>query len=793
MQTVTPIDGTRTWWSEDSSGNYLIVDTVYPLESFYTNPDLTTTILCNQASTTDSGYVNTGEQSFAGVKTFTSVPICAGTATQDNELVNKALLDTTVRIQMAFKPPVDAFLLMPPALPVIGGRWIATNIGDPDFTKDYIYEYTIDGYVETPVLDGFCVVNNGDNRSYVYDSSAPAGWRFFTISLYGNAQLQTLSADSNIPATEVGAGAIKCTTGGFYCPAKSVIGETEIYSDASPQLTIKHLTGTKEMNINVSNTGATAIRSYTAPLTFGASTNGVYVDGDDFMAISNPDASTSATSGALRITGGAYFGQASTMSNLVIRNTDPSTSTSTGALIVSGGGFFGNKCMITSVNQPQLTINDPDGAFIFTIGSDAAGKVQMTTIGPEFTLRSDGTNGVVQSSVSNRFKVLKTTPATFTGPDAAMMVSGGIYSDGLCTTNVNVRSTTTPQLEVAYDATKYARVAVDALGATNISSSGVIQLTSPAKVTAIAVSQLELGYDAAKYIRFGVGNDSQTTITATGQINLSNTLSSSAEIKTTDSVRTGGIRLLTASPNSIIQSSLSQTTGTFSPINICNYNQSTPVLHSITSTGISINTTTASSNTSTGALLVAGGAGIAGDLWVGGIIHGQLPVRQEDLQIIANAKAGSGVTWTNLGLYPQIFGYEFPDTNPDKSLTFSAQLQHGTILDNSTIIIHMHVCWNVGVYNAALNTRWTLQIFASDYLGTWHDSTVQTIDIPSSTWPTAAKVYQYNLYTIPASTWSLTDSSIISGTLTRATSQTQDTDARTFLVVGFDIHYNTQT
>jgi len=700
MQTVTPVPATRTWWSEDSSGNYTIVDAVYPLESYYNNPDLTTTLICNQASATDSGYISTEAQTIAGVKTFNAVPICASTATQDNELVNKGLLDTTVRIQMSFKPPVDNFQLMPPALPVIGGRWIATNVGDPDFVKDYIYEYTDDGYVETPVLDGFCVVNNGDNRSYVYDTSAPAGWRYFTVSLYGNAQLQSLTADAATGGTEAGAGAIKCTNaaGGFYCNSSSVLGDTEVYSDVIPQFTVKNKTNIHQATMSVYSNGSTDVRSYDNSLVLAGSTHNVHIDGDDHLLVINPDSSTSSSTGALRVTGGAFIG---------------------------GQSLINNKLVIQSATEPQLVIKDPNDTGL-TIYSDASGKAQIAANGTELTLSSDGVNGVVRTAAICTMKVLNTTVSTSTSTGALTVVGGvGIAKQLHIGDTTNASSTSTGSLVVA------------------------------------------------------------------GGMGIVGTIYSSGEIRTSDSLRTGGIRLLASSPNSIIQSSLTQVTNSFSPINICLYNSAVPI-HRITDLAMNIYPTTAATSTQTGALTVSGGVGIGGDLWVGGTIHGAMEPMQQDLQIISNAKPGSGVTWTNLGAYPQIFGYEFPDTSPDKQLTFSAQLPHGVTIDNVSMTVHFHVCWNVGVYNAALNTRWSLDLFAFDTAGVLHSSTLQTVDIPSSTWSTAAKAYMYNLYTIPAATWTLGDSSIITGILTRVTSATQDTDARTFLVIGFDIHYNTQ-
>ena len=147
----------------------------------------------------------------------------------------------------------------------------------------------------------------------------------------------------------------------------------------------------------------------------------VYLSGtSNYLRIDNNTASTSSTTGSLRIAGGAYFGNhclyngnitlqglsailslSGASSVISISNTSASTSSTTGAIQCAGGAYFGANSLMAA----NLTLN-----------------------GTSSTLSLSGASSVI--SISN-------TSGSTSSTTGAIRCSGGIYTGGDCLFNTN--------------------------------------------------------------------------------------------------------------------------------------------------------------------------------------------------------------------------------------------------------------------------------------------------------------------------------------------------------------------
>jgi hypothetical protein len=123
------------------------------------------TMSISNASASTSGIITTGTQTIAGSKTFTS-PVVGVAATLPTQYVTKNQLDETVSTGVSWKSPVDTFVTTEPLSPTLGERIIFTATAG-DFTKDYIYECTD----TTPVTWEETIPDEGNTLWVVSDTS----------------------------------------------------------------------------------------------------------------------------------------------------------------------------------------------------------------------------------------------------------------------------------------------------------------------------------------------------------------------------------------------------------------------------------------------------------------------------------------------------------------------------------------------------------------------------------------------------------------------------------------------
>lgn len=171
----------------------------------------------------------------------------------------------------------------------------------------------------------------------------------------------------------------------------------------------------------------------------------------------------------------------------------------------------------------------------------------------------------------------------------------------------------------------------------------------------------------------------------------------------------------------------------------------------IVQSGLQVKGTTSATSTFTGALIVAGGAGIAGDLWVGGSIF-------MDGKGLDNISAGTGtfvqiyVTGTNVSL----------STNTNQALIVKggvgAQLVSASeIYDTGARVLTTATIGNFGVSTLTAGTD-TVVSAASGPVTIWNNSTLQTITNRGATTNNAISITNASV-----STGSTTGALIVTG------------------------------
>lgn len=119
----------------------------------------------------------TTNQSISGVKTFTSLPVAAGTPGTNNELVNLGYLDTRIDevAQDAFwKDPVIDFQTTPPVSPTTGDRYVVTATATGAWTgqENNIAEWNGVGWDFEIPSNGFTLVNLADGSYRKYNGTS---------------------------------------------------------------------------------------------------------------------------------------------------------------------------------------------------------------------------------------------------------------------------------------------------------------------------------------------------------------------------------------------------------------------------------------------------------------------------------------------------------------------------------------------------------------------------------------------------------------------------------------------
>jgi hypothetical protein len=469
------------------------------------------------------------------------------------------------------------------------------------------------------------------------------------ITAVGTAQAsKALVVDSSINIA--GINSLSCTSltvngtsitsgGGGGTPAE-LTGVTAGTASASKALVVDssiNITGINNLTLN----GTSSILSLS-----GASS---------VITLSNTTASTSSSTGALRVSGGAYFGANSLMaanltlngtsstlslsgasSVITLSNTTASTSSSTGALRVSGGAYFG----ANSLFNANLTTNGTiiAGNAALSASSWTTSGIQLRTVTNTYTNSSTASSGTAASAVFNSFarpalgavftSVTTTNAATVyienspvastnmtLSNDYSLWINSGkvLFGTGFGSTNRSLATLTinANTLHTNGEAAAHGLLisggntvanACLYMGADNTNSVSYIQSSKTGNYLPLLLNNrgggVGIGLNTVIYT-LDVGGD----INLTGALRFSGTAitASAAEINYLDITAAGTGQALKA----LVLNASSNITG----INNLTLNGASSILSlSGASSVISISNTTASTSSTTGALRVSGGA-----------------------------------------------------------------------------------------------------------------------------------------------------------------------------------------
>jgi hypothetical protein len=401
-------------------------------------------ITISDASTTQSGVINTTTQSFSGAKTFNSLPKCSVIPSTNSDLCNKSYIDTLVNVHVHTIPDVISFydFTNPPSA-TSSDRYIAlTTVGD--FSQNNIYTYDGTLWDEYEVSEGDSCYISSDLDTYF-----PNQVILFNGSSWVNIS-STITHDSLMGVHQ----SVKTTDSPSF--SKLTISSTdEVTSTSTGALIvngganiIKNLYVNSTTNTVSTSTGATIIAGgvgIAKKLYIGDSLNvfGVGVVSSVLQAASVTDSNNIGT-GSFWCEGGASIRKNTNVGgNMRVYSTTDSSSTSTGSTIIAGGAgisknlFVGSdtnisgiltsvKSVISSTENStdsltgSLTVAGGMGiAKNLFVGSDASilGTLKVDTL-------AENSNGI---SVSNgtTFTINDSTDSAATNA-GSLIVSGGV-------------------------------------------------------------------------------------------------------------------------------------------------------------------------------------------------------------------------------------------------------------------------------------------------------------------------------------------------------------------------------
>jgi hypothetical protein len=419
-------------------------------------------------------------------------------------------------------------------------------------------------------------------------------------------------------------------------------------------------------NINITGlTQATNTISGALILSGGAGIGkNLYVGGQINSVNTTPSSSTG--TGALVVLGGAGIAGAVYIGGqLRVQTTTNSTSTNTGALTVSGGAGFagdvyaknffdatGNKFITTASLSSFVVTSLTAGTDTAVSGSTGYITVWNTSTLQSITARGATTNAVVDftnttTSISTNTGAVRITGGLGIGKDlfvgGNIVINGNVAFNGTVTsvlsTNTiytdNIIELHTPPLDkwnfndgkdigVKF---RYFSTTSDSAFLGRANDSGYLEWYESGSEFANSSTfigtygtfktgkiQLTGGVDSS-----GQGSGSLVVeggIGITGKLYGGNIYSNNSIVLTAASISNYGISLLTAGTGTAISTS----TGDVTIWSTANLQQVTNA-GNITDNSISITNPTASTSTITGALVVAGGAGISGPVWLGSTIR----------------------------------------------------------------------------------------------------------------------------------------------------------------------------
>ena len=342
----------------------------------------------------------------------------------------------------------------------------------------------------------------------------------------------------------------------------------------------------------------------------------------------------------------AVFG---TLPTVRIQNTTASTSSSTGALVVSGGvgiggslyvagGFtvggsisFGddvNADTFSVVGKTDFSVPD-DNAEAFKIVDGTATYFNVSTLnGSESVLF--GTTPVV---------VINNTTDSTTKDTGALVVDGGV--------GIELNATIGLDLSVGRNAVITGDLSVNGADLTTTSDTFNLINTNATTVNfAGAATTIEIGaatgtltfnneltdFNSTKAIKLPVGTTLERPTAATGQIRFNSTI---GQFEGYDGIAwnsLGGVRDVDGNTYIIPETApgANENTLMFYTDGVMRMSLSTTDLDIHSSIDVTVNSTTGSTSSTTGAVVIDGGVGIAENLYVGGRIGGDIQIGENN-------------------------------------------------------------------------------------------------------------------------------------------------------------------
>jgi hypothetical protein len=354
---------------------------------------------------------------------------------------------------------------------------------------------------------------------------------------------------------------------------------------ASNSLTLRSTSNTTKGSILIDEVTASTSTTTGALVVSGGVGIGGSLFAGNTVRFTNTTASTSTTTGALVVTGGVGIGGSLFAGNTVrFTNTTASTSTTTGALVVTGGVGIGGSLFVGG----NLNIT---GTLSATIGHSSLTGLTTGDDHTQYTLLSGRSGGQViigGTGASNSLTLRSTSNAT----------KGSILIDEVTAST----STTTGALVVS------GGVGIGgSLYAGNIYSNGVLVGSGGSSYTAgtnisIVGTIISVVSNPSFSGNVAINSGTGSTSTTTGALVVSGGIGASGNIYALNIFDNGNRVITTAGTN------LTKTNETISVVSNPSF-----------SGNVSINSGTASTSTTTGALVVSGGIGASGNIYAGNI------------------------------------------------------------------------------------------------------------------------------------------------------------------------------
>jgi trimeric autotransporter adhesin len=361
----------------------------------------------------------------------------------------------------------------------------------------------------------------------------------------------------------------------------SVTNTTESTSTSTGALTVSGGLGVAgaisagSLNVPSFSTGATSITSLTN--TGVSSLAGV-------VSVSNTTASTNTSTGALTVSGGVGVAGAVNSGSLSSGATSITSLTNTGASTLAG---------VVSVTNTTESTSTSTGALVVSGGLGVSGAVNSGSISSGGATLASLTNAGV-SSLAGVVSVTNTTESTSTST-GALVVSGGLGVAGV----INSGSISS------------GGATLTSLTNTGVSSlAGAVSITNTSGSTNTSTGALVVSGGVGISGVLNSGTTTMTSLTNTGVSSFGGVVSMTNTTASTDTstgalIVAGGLGVI----GTISAGSLSVPSFSTGAMNITSLtNTGTSNLQGV----VSITNTTASTNISTGALVVSGGVGVTG-------------------------------------------------------------------------------------------------------------------------------------------------------------------------------------